>query len=510
MNEQQVKHSAFLFIGQLLIKGSNFFKQLLMAFFLGVSEHVDVLLVAQIVPSIVSSMFAGGAGEILVANKQTLTDKRFSVIALALILLITLLVFFAYYSTIPLFTSFFFSAQALDQEKISLFVLISSWILLSRIPAAIVSVLQHQIFAEKNYKFYVLNNLISELSGVVIIWFFVGEYGIVSFAWGALATACINALSFIYKLKLPVYLVFSRDSWRNYQEEINVFSKRVVNLSGQTMILHLTTFWERALGSRYMQPGFVAALNYSKSLSELPRMAMLSSILTTTYIEQTNRKKQSEEEYENYTYNMEFILSKVAFFFQIASIIFGPALILLLYNNGKFDSAAVELTFSIYQVLSISFVPNLMLHFLSRTMYIESEYRNMLKFSVYNFIAETLLMWTFIQFTSLGIPIAITISKFIFSFGLFRYLTIKNPALLNYKSFIRLYILLLVLSIVLYVINIYVMDSIIEYDKWNLLCIYFPIGLILALLLLYLGLKYQIRPFNGIRRISIINRIFKL
>ena len=69
MNISQLKNASVLFAGQLLIKGSNFIKQLLLAFFLGISSNIDLFLIAQIVPAIISSMIAGGAGEILVRQR---------------------------------------------------------------------------------------------------------------------------------------------------------------------------------------------------------------------------------------------------------------------------------------------------------------------------------------------------------------------------------------------------------------------------------------------------------
>ena len=67
---KQLKNSGILLFGQLFIKGSSFLKQLILAFYLGISAQVDLLLIAQIIPSILISILSGGAGEILVTTQQ--------------------------------------------------------------------------------------------------------------------------------------------------------------------------------------------------------------------------------------------------------------------------------------------------------------------------------------------------------------------------------------------------------------------------------------------------------
>jgi peptidoglycan biosynthesis protein MviN/MurJ (putative lipid II flippase) len=501
MNASQLKNSGFLFLGQLLIKSSNFIKQLIMAFFLGISANIDILLVAQIVPTIISSMIAGGAGEILVTSqkKDKQFDNTFVALFLALILLLTAAINGIYFLTTPLFANLF-EVDPERPEKWALFYELTILVLISRIPTAIVSTLQHMLFSGGKYKFYVYSSLIAEAGGILTIVATVQSMDVAAFALGLIVSSTLNAVFFLFTLRIPMVHIFSSLHWRNHVAELKGILKRVFNLGGQTFINQLSTFWERTLSSRYLQPGFLGALNYSKSLSELPKMAMLSSILTTTYIEQVNHRKESESAYEAYTLKMEYLLSKISFVFQILAMIFGPALILVFYKRGQFDLEAVDLTFAIYQILTLSFVPNLMLNFLSRTMYIEEEYNKLFRAIVFNFVVESGLMILLIQFTTMAIPIALTVGKFFLSGVLFYHLNKKKPNMLNARAFIRLYITLILSTLFILIVNTYLINYLKFLPTWQVIAWYVPIGIISILLIAYIGIRNNIKPFNKLKK----------
>lgn len=502
MNASQLKNSGFLFLGQLLIKSSNFIKQLIMAFFLGISANIDILLVAQIVPTILSSMIAGGAGEILVTSqkKDKQFDNTFVALFLGLILLITVVINGVYFLTTPLFGEVF-EVDPERPEKWALFMDLTVLVLISRIPTAIVSTLQHMLFSGGKYKFYVYSSLIAEAGGILTIVATVKTMDVGAFALGLIVSSSLNALFFLSVLRIPMAQLFSAVAWKQHRNELSGILKRVFNLGGQTLINQLSTFWERMLSSRYLQEGFLGALNYSKSLSELPKMAMLSSILTTTYIEQVNHRKESETSYEAYTLKMEYLLSKISFVFQILAMIFGPALILVFYKRGQFDLAAVDLTFAIYQILTLSFVPNLMLNFLSRTMYIEEEYKKLFRATVFNFFVEGGLMLLLIQFTTMAIPVALTVGKFFLSGLLFYFLYKKKPNMLNARAFIRLYITLIISTLTILIINTYLINYLKFLPTWQVIAWYIPVGIVSVMLIAYIGIRNNIKPFNKLKKI---------
>lgn len=483
MNRKQFKNAGVLFAGQLLIKGSSFLKQLLLAFFLGVSTQVDLLLVAQIVPAIIGSMIAGGAGEVLVTQQKQgkRYDDRFVVVFIFTIALATILLGAIYLGTVPLFAQLF----DVDAAQMNLFWTISILVVISKLPNAFVSSLQHLLYAKDKYNYFVISSLVAEIAGILTIVFLVETHGIIAFAYGLVVTPTFNALFFIYAHQLNIGLILKKEVWQEQRADLYIVLKRTGSLSLQTLLSQLSTFWERTLSFRFLQPGFLSALNYSKNLTQLPRMAMLSSILTTTYIEQVNKKTESKESYLAYSNRMEKLLSELAFVFQILGIIFGPLILIILLRRGAFDNDAVESSFFIYQILTVGFVPGLMMSFLSRTMYIEAEYKKLFYVILVKFILEVGIMVGFIQLSGYAIPIALVVGKFFVSIALFTLLLRKNPNMFNVKSFVKIYFFMLIISIGILIANQFLLPYIIDKTSVELLLAYLPLMLITGIALYF-------------------------
>lgn len=481
--KKQIKNVGILFIGQLLIKGSSFLKQLLMAFFLGISGQVDLLIVSQIIPSILSSMIAGGAGEILVTSKKKGKhyDENFVVLFIFSIATLTILIGLIYLLCLPLVSTLF---DVKISQK-SLFWSISIIIILAKIPAVFVSGLQHLLFAKDKYNFFTISSLFAEIAGILTIILLFKNIGVLAFAYGLFVTPFVNALFFVYAHKLNVFVIFNKDVWLDQKEELISILKKTFSLSLQTLINQLSTFWERTLSFRYLSTGFLSAMNYSKSLTELPKMALLSSILTTTYIEQINKKKEDESEYLKYTNKMEKFLSEISLIFQILSIFFGPFILILFFKRGAFDELAVIKTFAIYQILSVGFLPGLMLNFLSRTMYIEAEFKKLFYVILAKFILEIAIMIAFISFSAYAIPVALVFGKFFTSIAIFIILVRKHKEIFNVVAFIKINILLLILSITIGIANNYLITILLPKSIWELIAIYTPLFILSAIAIFY-------------------------
>lgn len=489
-SKKQIKNVGVLFVGQLLIKGSSFIKQLLLAFYLGVSGQVDLLIISQMIPSILSSMIAGGAGEILVTNqkKGKKYDENFVVLFIFSIAVLTIVTGLIYLLCLPLVCSLF----KVHFAQKSLFWSISIIVILARIPAAFVSGLQHLLFAKDKFKFFTISSLVSEISGILTIILLYNSLGVLAFAYGLFVTPFVNAVFFVYAHKLNVFVIFKKEVWKAQKDELIAILKKTFSLSLQTLLNQLSTFWERTLSKRFSE-GFLSAMNYSKSLTELPKMALLSSVLTTTYIEQVNKKTEDEGEYLKYTNKMEKFLSEISLIFQTLSILFGPLFLILFFKRGAFDEFAVVKTFAIYQVLSIGFLPGLMLNFLSRTMYIESEYKKLFYVTLAKFLLEIGIMVGFIGISSFAIPAALVIGKFFTSFAIFIILVRKRKEIFNIPAFIKINILLIILSVSIGIANNYIIDILLPKSIWEIIAIYTPFVVLSAIgIFYYLNRNYGV------------------
>jgi peptidoglycan biosynthesis protein MviN/MurJ (putative lipid II flippase) len=463
-----------------------------MAYFLGVSGRVDLLIVSQIIPNILGSMIAGGAGEILVTKTDADETSKlpfvtyFTFISTALIAV----VLFLYWLALP------FVADKLDVRfsDQNLFKEITIIIIISKVFASIVSCLQHLLYAKNLYKKFVVVSLIAELLGIIVIILFVRENNILAFACGILVSTTATAVMFVIIHRLPLSTLFNVQLWRFNLPELKEIYKKVIILSFQTLINHLSSLWERMLSFKFLQPGYLSALNYSKSLTDLPKMAFLSSVLTTSYIEQNKRKEISQENYLAYSKKVDGLLNETAFYFQIVSLLLSPFILVLLYKRGAFDSSDVELTLLLYQILTIGFLPGLMLNFLNRTMFIESENRHLFWVITCKSIFEILSMTLFISSFFLTIPIVLTISKFLCVFYLYFYLNKKKPGIFNSKKAIKIYTLTLLLSLFIYFLNYKLNFAVTSMSIFELSLYYIPvfIGIIIFSFYFLKNLKKKI------------------
>ena len=466
-----------------------------MAYFLGVSGRADLLLVGQIIPNILGSMISGGAGEILV-TKTNVEDKSkqtfvtyFTFISTALMAIVLVL----YWILLPVV------AEKLDVSfsDHTLFMEITLIIIISKVFGSVVSCLQHLLYAKNLYKKFIVISLIAELLGILVILFLVRENQILAFAYGILVSSVATAIMFVSIHHLPLKPLIQIHQWQANWIDLKSMYKNIFSLSLQTLINHLSTFWERMLSFKYLQPGYLSALNYSKSLTELPKMAFLSSVLTTSYIEQNKRKEISNEKYIAYSNKVDGLLNETAFFFQILSLLLSPFMLIILYRRGAFDSSDVELTLYIYQILTVGFLPGLMFNFLTRTMYIETEMKHLFWVIVCKSIFEIIGMTLFISSYFQTIPVVLTISKYFCVFYLYYYLNRKYYGIFNSKKAIKLYFLAIVLSLLLYFINLEMIHALTSFSLIKLIAYYSPVFLVSIVISYYFIKKIKKKILQG-------------
>lgn len=483
MNLSQVKNAGFLFIGQLFIRIANFAKQILLAFFLGVSANIDLFLAAQIVPSILSSMIGGGAGEILITSirKRAEENARLVVLFTFCISTITIIVGSIYLLTVPIWIDVFKVAG--ESEK--LFWILSIIVVADKVPVALVASLKNLLYYKNLYRYYIITTFISELIGIVAIVLMVKPYGIIAFAVGNIVTSVVNAILFFNIHGLTPRYLFTVKDWVAEKVALIGLLRNVFSLGLQTLVNHLSTFWERTLSMRYLTPGYLSALGYSKSLNEMPQMVMLSSILTTTYVEQARLRNNDESAFEVYSRKMESILSQFAAFFQFLSVIFAPLILILFFRRGKFDNDAVEFTLIIYQILTVGFLPGVMMNFFSRTMYIIGKYRQLLFFIIAKFLIITSTMFFLIESIPHAIPIAIVLGRLFHSTALFFYIEKTVPGIFNKKRFVIIYVVIILFTILVLLFNQLLLPFLLQKTIFEVIVLYIPVVVVCGVLFLF-------------------------
>lgn len=500
----QVRNTVLLFFTQIALKGSSFIKQLLLAYFLGVSKNVDLLIIAQLIPTLIGSVLSGGAGEIMAIQFRIDTLKNAHLIALSTITLVvvTILANLFYLVSIP-FVATFIGVQNGDME---LFLHLTILVIISKIPLSVVSSLQQFIYVKKAYRASLYLSLAAEIMGLVFILVTTKELGILSFAFALVLSAFINAGGYVYLLKINFIICIRKRVWKVYYQKLRETFLKIASLGLQTIVNQLSSLAERSIGFRYLAEGYIGAMNYAKSVTELPRIILLSSILTTTYAEQIRLKAENEHSYLDYSKKMSDVLSTLAFIAQLFSLVFAPFIIIVLFKRGAFDESDVYLTMTIYQVLSLGFVPGLMLGFLSRIMFIEGKNTWMFHATVVKTIVELVLMYALIFHFNQGIPMALTMGKIFFIILIFYYLKRNKPDIMDTKKFMVRFGFIFALSILLLLINKVIVSCILSISIFHVLLLFCP----LLIIFIFFSLRITLMMHPEIERVFLRLPVFKL
>jgi putative peptidoglycan lipid II flippase len=498
MKKEQIKNSGILIFSNLLINLSNFLRQVIMAYFLGVSAHVDLLLLSMIVPTIIQAMIGGGAGEILVIkrNKPGFREGSFEAIFIVVCIVPVILLGAIYFLLLNQITPFF----NIDPGETVLFRDLTIIFLVNMIPGTFTSILRPHFYSKGMYGFYARGTIFSQFAGLALILVLIKGCGIYSIAWSYLAANAMNAVWFSFRAGLPISDILRTEVWKHELSQLLLMLKRVFSLGLQTFINYFATFWERSLSVKYLSAGYLSSLNYSKTLSEIPNAVLLSSVLTTSYIEQVKLNKQDQEAFATYTAKTLKFIIKAGFLFQILMLAFAPLIIILVYRRGKFDNNAVVTALTIFNILTISFLPKLIMNFFSRTMYILGEYRKLLLGIILKFIVQMGIMLGLIGSFHHAIPTAIAVSFLFISVLLYFYVS-RRLALPQLGKFIMGITGISVLSSILLWIHTITLPLYIELSNLKLFLFSVPFifisGIIVLIFLKRNGV--EIKYLKGLR-----------
>jgi len=484
MKLEQLKNSGLIVLSNLLINLTSFLRQVILAWFLGVSAQIDILLIAQIVPAIIQAMIGGGAGEISVIKGGDRPKQKGSFIAIFIficLLLVSVLGVIYYLSLDSLVFLF-----KLKPESYELFRKLSLVFILNMIPGTFTSILRPHLYSKGFYKFFTYSSVISQFSGVIFILITLKMFGIYAFAFSMVLANTLNAIWFSFRAGISYKKVLYVEEWKVEIYHLMVLLKRVFSVSLMTIFNYLGTFWERTLSVRYLSGGYLSSLNYSKTLSDLPSSVLLSSVLTTSYIEQVKLYKEDYGQFTHYTKNTLSIIIYLGLTCQIILLGVAPLIIILLFRRGNFNNKAVESTLVIFNILTVGFLPKLLYGYFSRTMYILGEYRKLLMASFVRLILQVSIMIAFISNFSNTIPFAILAGN-LFIAVLLYYLVGKKLEIKNWYKFPVQIFIISIVSLLMYRVHTLTLHYYVDKTTIQIMLIYLPIIFVVAaLLLLYL------------------------
>ena len=476
----------------------------MLAFFIGISANVDVLLISQMIPMILVGILGGLASEIIVtvSGHSKEINTRFVILYLFVLQLIALIVVLPYFLSVPLF------ADLLDVEAESIdnFKKLSLVFILNIFPAIFVSVMQPLIFLKEAYKKFIYFTLCSELSGLMVIFFAIPRWGIMAFAFGAVAVSLINAFSFLAIIKVKISDIFDWQAWREESENLKNLLKRQFLLTGNGLLGFVSTFIERSFSVKYLNGGYLSSLNYAKTLFLLPNSILLSSIITTTFMEQVKKFSEGLDVLSAYTKRMFNIILASSIVFQLILLIFAPIILILFFRRGQFKNSDVESTLIIFELLSLGFIPVVINDFFIRTLYIFSNFKILLIVSAINIISQAVLIYFLRDRIHEIVPITIIIAYYTTMFILFSRINKRLSEKISFKKFLQKLLPVLTVCGLIVVLNKFMLQYYLDKTNGELFLISLPLASVLILIVILVMKKIGLMAIFA-EKIPILTKI---
>ncbi len=303
-------------------------------------------------------------------------------------------------------------------------------------PSIFVSVIKPVAFLKGKYRFFIYSTTLSEMIGIAVIVIFASRYRVYAFAASIAAVSMANALAFMRVVEIRMASLFNILFWKAQKENLRILMKGLFSLSVQTFIKHLSTFWERTLGIQFLTAGYLASLNYSKNLNEIPQGLIVNSVLTTTYVEQVKGHARDRQQFYLYSKKMFHFLSHLVGFIQSAMVFFSPIILIVLFRHGKFDDRAVRSTYLIMEILAMAILPYTMYTFLGKTLYLYGKYNTLFKITVVQTTLNLAILFLFIRKVPHAMPIAILVSTYASFLLLFHAVKRSSIIALQWRDFL--------------------------------------------------------------------------
>ena len=496
----QFKNTSYLLFGNIFIKGINFSKQIILAFYLGVSGFIDIFLVCQVIPLFIKGILGGLSNELLPTifdeDKEEESDRiiLFYIILLFIVSFFTAIIY--YYSS-----RYLFDLWNLDINKIELYNILII-IFSIDIPIAVFVASSQNLFLLKNrYKQFMYRIIISELIGIFIIILLLGpkyDLGIIAFAYGILSVSVINFLLFILIIPINLKSIFSSSSYAG--KNINLFqillnhSKLFINACiGQSFQI-----FERSMVS-FLSIGYLSTLSYARTITGLPNNILISSVLKIIYIEQSKRYKKSYQKFSSYTSNTFSLFIKIHSFFLIFFILVSPSLVSIIYNRGAIKTEDLMNIIIIIQILNVGLFSLTTNNFFSNSYILMSEYKKLTYLNILKLISFIVIVLLSIENIFHSIPIAFSISNLIFTTLAFIHFYKIGIIRSSFIDKIQLIIIVL-LSIIIPMIMISLVDFFISFNLVN------NIIYIVTILLIFIYSFYRFTDNNDNEILYKINR----
>lgn len=483
----QINDSITLLFTNYSLKFFRFIRQAVIAYYIGVSALLDQFYYVQMIPLVLLAIIGGSTGEVAISYFANFKKKSLEIKDLSLsIFLISTTVGLIYF-LICLFINKTTNYIDIDYKLFNILTII---FIFNFIVSTLVTFYQSILFITRNFIYNLKIVIISEIFQILILIFLIKRFGIYSLAISLLITSMIMLILLIYKLKF--YLCVQKKSTCNTNFILNSISflRKSSFVSLSTFFSHIATIIDRSVTFNYLETGYLSSLQYSKNTYSLVRGLFHNSVKKIAYIEQAKIAKLNKEksDFVLYTRKIFNVLLHLTFIVQIIFISFLPYILALFFRRGKFTMETLIFTNEISTIVFMSVMPDIMLGYINQTFYALGNFKISVKIILFSIIVKIILIYSFINKIYHIIPLSILFS---FSLALFfgLYLLKKKYSLVLLNKNLVIFIIVysffslfaayiinpLVLNVISYLNNKYIIIIFFGIVLFSLICCYFII-----------------------------------
>ncbi|MBC8343244.1 MAG: murein biosynthesis integral membrane protein MurJ [Bacteroidetes bacterium] len=485
-----LKNILKIFTGTLFSRLFGFIREIVVASFFGTGRIADAFTLALIFPN----LFRQVLGEDMVERAfmppfKTIYDKGdkarswnylsvvFNWFFLALMIVTFLLylvipLFFSLKDSFPQFFGFIFNDKSFDYElSLQLILIILPFTIFIGVAAFLGSLLN---FFHRNWIFGLAPAMLSV--GVIVsiysLYPIIGGYSIaVGYVAGAFLQMCIQ-FPFIFnkKFRKKTHLKYAGFKLKSDQQNFTSIKRESKLITWNALFDKTQEVFGRFFAATLIA-GSTSSLFYAARLYQLP-FAILSLPITRGINPELNRMKATKEYSQfNSTFFKGMSLYLLLFIPLTALLIISaPELVNLVYQRGKFDSYALQLTTAAFSMYAIGLLPMSLVGYFKRVLSLFDKNKYALNISILGAILNIAFALLLVKTTDLGhagIALASSLAFTINMFILWRYLKIalrgfvkKAPS--NILNILFLIVLSLIIIILTHYFDLFFISS-----KWN-------------------------------------------
>lgn len=399
----------------ILSRGIGFFREIVIGFQLGTTFLADSVIMAYTLPSLMYFVVGGAVTTSFISiyakvnnnqDQQTLLQTIFTILAIVMTIITLVFMFFSKGILAIFFTGLKGEELAITTNLFLIMAPASIFLVLSMWFAGILNV--NGKYALATFSTLLMNSIFVLLAIVLF-----PQIGYYSHGVGATISAIGMFSILVYSIKkeklfnFKFGLTFNSHFFKMLKLFIPIF------LGGATLQFY---FLLHRVFASHLSDGFVAALNYSSKVVQLPQAVLMTAVTTVIYplLAKKVAQGKTEDVYNLYQKGMK-LLFLIIVPFSIFIIFYSESLVNIIFQYGNFTEESSKMTVPLLQVLAIATFAHAANMYVTRFFYAMEKSILPVLLSVFSVFGVNVGLSIFLvrDFGAIGLAWATTISAYV-------------------------------------------------------------------------------------------------